>query len=174
MSPETKKHLILGGGLIVAVVLGIIVYKKFQANSQTSQAANDQASQDELAYIESMALDGGGYSDYSSGAAGSSVTIPSAPATQSLADEINSIEQAVGFGAGTASGGTAGTSSSGSSSSGASGATPTAPLRKTSSSNAILDGTFSEPSPEYVLAGGTPDVWEALNEPVGSEGSHLA
>ena len=162
MTPEIKRSLIIGGGLILAVVLGIVVYKKYEANSQTSQAASDQASQDELAYIESMALSGGAYASYGGGA-GSAITIPSAPATQSLADEIAGIEQAFGFApasspsAPSSSSSSTSSSSSSSSSSSPSRPLPTSPLRHT---------------PDYVPVG--TDFQKILEEPVGAEGSYVA
>lgn len=134
LSPETKHALIIGGGLIVAVVVAIVVYKKYQVSSQAGQAASDQATQDELAYIEEQSLEGG--AEFGSvDTSGSSVTLPSAPASQSLAQEIQSIEGAFGLGtsSGTSTGTSTGTSastSSGSSSSGSSPApkTPSAPI----------------------------------------------
>ena len=94
MTAETKKHLLYGGALIVAVVLGIIVYKRYEAGAQSSQAASDQANSDELAYIESLALQ----NPYgSSAASGSSIALPTAPAQSSIADELASLEQAFGL-----------------------------------------------------------------------------
>jgi hypothetical protein len=160
LSPETKHSLIIGGGLILAVVLGIIVYKKYEANSQAGQAASDQASQDELAYIESMALSGGAYGDYSSG--GSSITIPSAPATQSLASEVASLEQAFGLGS-TATPATSGSGNSSSSSSSAPAPakpTPQPPLRQAPATQYVSAGKFS--------------LNDVLDEPVAAEGSYVA
>lgn len=162
MTPETKHALILGGGLIVAVVLGIIVYKKYEASSQADQAASDQASQDTLAYIESMAL-GGAYPAFGGGAGGSSLTLPSPPATQSLADEITQLEQAFGFAA-PASTSPAAPASSGSSSD--SGSTSRPIDRRVVSGS----GSPNEPHPGYVLA----DLHRTLEEPVGAEGSYIA
>jgi hypothetical protein len=161
LSPETKHSLIIGGGLILAVVLGIIVYKKYEANSQAGQAASDQASQDELAYLESMALSGGAYGDYSGG--GSSITIPSAPATQSLASEVASLEQAFGLGstAAPSTPATSGSSSSGSSSSSA----PTKPVPQPPLRQA--------PAAQYVSAGKF-NFNDVLDEPVAAEGSYVA
>lgn len=157
MTQETKHSLIVGGGLILAVVLGIIVYKKYEANSQTSQAASDQASQDELAYIESMSMQGA-YAGYGGGSA---LTIPSPPATQSLADQISSLEQAFGF----APAATSGSSSSGSAAS------------STSSTKPIVSHPVSGGSPagmpqaEHILAGKYNYLEE---EPVAAEGSYVA
>ncbi len=96
MIPETKKYLLLGGGLIAATVIGIVVYKKYEANSQASQAASDQSTQDQLAYIESMALSGGPYAQ-DGGAVSSAITLPSAPAMPSLVDQISQLETAFGL-----------------------------------------------------------------------------
>ena len=102
MTAETKKHLMYGGALIVSVVLGIIVYKRYEAGAQSSQAASDQANSDELAYIESLALQ----NPYgSSAASGSSIVLPTAPAQSSIADELASLEQAFGLAPQTPSGG---------------------------------------------------------------------
>lgn len=153
LSPETKHTLMIGGALILAVVLGIIVYKKFEANSQASQAAtsaaNDQADQDTLAYLESLALGGGDYSSYE-GSGGSSITIPSAPASTSLAQELSSIEQAFGYGTtSTPTAPSSGSSSSGSSSSGSSSGTKSTPVathRITAAAQPL-----EEPVAEYVV-----------------------
>lgn len=156
MTPETKHTLILGGGLIAAVVLGIIVYKKYEANSQAGQAASDQASQDELAYIESLSL-GGAYSAYGMGTGGTSLTIPSAPAGQSLADEITQLEQAFGLASTPAASTPAASSSSTSSTS-----VPSKPINR------------RVPSTDYVLAGSSSDLHQVLEESVGAEGSYVA
>lgn len=155
MTPETKRSLILGGGLILAVVLGIVVYKKYEANSQASQASSDQATQDELAYIESLSLSGGGYSDYGGGA-GSAITIPSPPATQSLAQELAQIEQTFGFGA-------------------APSTTPAAPPSQPVNRNLpVSSGPPNQPHASYALGGPSADLRNILDEPVGSEGSYVA
>ena len=94
MSPETKKHLYLGGGLIAAIVVGIIAYKKIQVNSQASSAAGNQANQDQLAYLESMISN-----PYAQASVGTvdNVGLPAAPATPSITDQLAAIEQAFGL-----------------------------------------------------------------------------
>lgn len=95
MTPETKKYLLLGGGLIAATVIGIVVYKKYEVDSQASKAANDQSTQDQLAYIESMAMSGPYAQD--GGGVSSAVTLPSPPAMPSLVDQLSQIEHAFGL-----------------------------------------------------------------------------
>jgi hypothetical protein len=114
MTEETKKHLIFGGALIVATIAGIILYKKFQVSSQANQAANDQATQDELDYLETMVGAGGAYA--SAGGVSDTITAPTAPALPSIGDELQQLEQAFGFAplsgsSGTSSGTGSGTNS---------------------------------------------------------------
>lgn len=111
MSTETRKHLIYGGGLLVLVVVAIYAYKKIQVNSQASNAASDQASQDELAYLESMSLNDP-YAAYESSTGTSAAPTP--PALPSITDELTQLEQAFGLSsppASTSSSGTASTAS---------------------------------------------------------------
>lgn len=94
MTAQTKHYLIVGGALLAAVVLGIVVYKRYQAGASTSQAASDQSNQDALAFLEANAQN----SPYGSGAlTGTSVSLPAPQQSQSLADEIASIEKLFGF-----------------------------------------------------------------------------
>lgn len=109
MTHETKKYLILGGGLIAAVVLGIIVYKKFQVSSQADQAASNQANQDELEYLAAEDAYGSPYAS-GGGTSTDSITLPSEPSLPSITDELTAIEQA--FGLASPSSGSASTSSS--------------------------------------------------------------
>jgi hypothetical protein len=95
MTAETKHHLIVGGGLIAAVIIGIVFYKRYQAGSSASQAAADQQNADQLAFLESQALTNPYDAGY--GAGGSSITIPAASSGPSLIDQLNQIEQAFGF-----------------------------------------------------------------------------
>lgn len=93
MTAETRKHLIYGGGLILAVVVGVVFYKKYQVNSQASSAANDQAMQDQLDYIESLSLQSP-YSSY--GSSTSAAAAPTPPALPSITDEITQLDQLFG------------------------------------------------------------------------------
>jgi hypothetical protein len=96
MTEQTKKYLIIGGGFVLAIVVGIIVYKKYEAGSTASQAAADQSSQDELAYLEAQSMQNA-YAGFSGGG-GISVASPTSPTGTSLAQEIQAIEQAFGYG----------------------------------------------------------------------------
>ena len=93
MTAETRKHLIYGGGLILAVVVGVVFYKKYQVNSQASSAASDQAMQDQLDYIESLSLQSP-YSSY--GSSTSAAAAPTPPALPSITDEIAQLDQLFG------------------------------------------------------------------------------
>jgi hypothetical protein len=116
MTEQTKHYLIVGGGLVVSVAVAIIVYKKFEVSSQASQAANAQANQDELAELEASAIDDPyGYADAS--AADTGISFPSAGNSQSIAQELQAIEQEFGFDTGTGSAGSPTSSGSPSSSS---------------------------------------------------------
>lgn len=132
MTPETKHHLIVGGALIVAVIVGIVVYKKYEAQSGDAQAAQQQSDDDALAYLEATSFSNP-YDLSGEGGGGGSISLPSAAPTQSLADEINSIEQALGFSAPTSS----------SSSPSSSGSSPSAP----SSTASALPATTRVPTP---------------------------
>lgn len=120
MKEETKKYLIIGGGLIVAVAVGIIVYKKYEAGAGASQAAADQSTQDELAYLEAQSMDNA-YAGFGGGGGGvGSIGIASPPPVSGMtfAQEIASIEQAFGFGPPASSPNSAGAPPSGSAPSG--------------------------------------------------------
>lgn len=117
MTEQTKKYLIVGGGLVLAVIVGIIVYKKYEAGANASQAAADQSTQDELAYLEAQGANnayGGGFS----GVGSIGVASPSSAGGTTLAEEIQSIEQAFGFGTSASSPSAAGAPPSGSAPSG--------------------------------------------------------
>lgn len=174
LSPETKHSLIIGGGLVLAVVLGIIVFKKYEANSQADQAASDQQTQDALDYLESMDLSGG-YGALMGSSGGSSLSIPTAPASQSLAQEISSLESAFGFGSPSSSAGSSPTSGSSGSTAAAPSAPapqPKAPLRQAPASDAVL-GFGGGYNGDPVLARKF-DLWNHLDEPVAPEGSYVA
>jgi hypothetical protein len=148
LSPEAKKHLLIGGGLLAVVVIGIVVYKNFQVSSQASGAASNQATQDQLAYLETMMdnpyATGGGES------VSDTTTAPTAPALPSITDEISQIEQAFGL----APASTASTTSSGSSTT-ASNPTPTAPSGST---------PVAQPAPAAVSAASIQSVLNELPE----------
>lgn len=165
LSPETKHSLIVGGALIAAVVAGIIVFRKYQANSAAAQAQSDQSNADDLAYIESLAL-GGGYAVGGGGGGSSAITIPSAPATQSLADELASIEQAFGFGSTSSS-----TSGGGSSSSSTSHPGTPQPVGPQPVRSRIAP---PPPPPSSDLAAYQPPIYSVIDDPVAAEGSHVA
>lgn len=98
MTPETKHYLFIGGGLILATIIGIIVYKRYEAGASASQAASDQQNADELALLEATATDNP-YASFTSGAAGgSTISLGSAGPQQSLAEQLGSLEQLFGFG----------------------------------------------------------------------------
>lgn len=173
LSPETKHSLIIGGGLVLAVVLGIIVFKKYEANSQADQAASDQQTQDALDYLESMDLSGG-YGALMGSSGGSSLSIPTAPANQSLAQEISALESAFGFGSPSSSTGSSSASPSSASTVAPSAPAPQpkAPLRQAPASDAVL-GFGGGYNGDPVLARKF-DLWNHLDEPVAPEGSYVA
>lgn len=124
MTSQTKHYLIIGGALVVAVVIGIVLYKRYAVSASASQATQDQSNQDALAFLEANAMNspyGGG------GVATGGVSFPSAAPQQSLADEIASIEQAFGFAAPASTSTGASTPSAGSSSSPSVSPSPVAP-----------------------------------------------
>jgi hypothetical protein len=124
MTPQTKHYLIIGGGLVAAVVLGIVVYKYFEAGQSASAAANDQANQDALAYLEAEQLEGSG--TYEDDLGGGGITVSGSPASQQdLAQELQGL---LGdFGIGTTPSSSSGSSGGSSSSSSSSGNQPTGP-----------------------------------------------
>lgn len=119
MKEETKKYLIIGGGLVIAIAVGIIVYKKYEASAGASQAAADQSTQDELAYLEAQSMDNA-YAGFGGGGGVGSIGVASPPSVSGMtfAQEIASIEQAFGFGPPASSPNSAGAPTSGSAPSG--------------------------------------------------------
>lgn len=95
MTQQTKHYLIIGGGLVLAVALAVILYKRYQASSTASQAATDQSNQDALAYLEASSVNSPyGYA----GGGGSTISLAPAGTQQTLAQQVAAIEQAFGFG----------------------------------------------------------------------------
>lgn len=125
MTSQTKHYLIVGGALIVAVVVGIVLYKHYAASAGASQATQDQSNQDALALLEANAMNSP-YQSYGSSAAGG-VSLPSPAPQQSLADQIASLEQAFGFASPVSTPTGASTPSAGSSSSPSVSPSPVAP-----------------------------------------------
>lgn len=178
LSPETKHILMIGGALVLAVVLGIVVYKKYEANSQATQAANDQGTQDELAYLETLMGSGGDYGNYYGDTSGeSAITLPATPASSmSLADELQQIESAFGFG--TMSNG----SSTGSTSSNASSSNAGAAAAQ--NTHNLGSGTTNPSTPRAAAVSGfsggyqgspvISGVYSLDDEPVAKEGSYVA
>jgi hypothetical protein len=124
MSPETKKYLIYGTFIVVAAGVGVFVWKKYQDSSSASSAAEDQSNQDELALLSS-ALESNAYAGSGSGGDFTS-TVATGTTSQTLAQEILALEQALGIPVPTitqtpaspTSGSTGGSGTSGSSGSG--------------------------------------------------------
>lgn len=153
MTDKTKHYLILGGGLVVAVSVAIVVYKKYQANSSASQAAAEQQSNDELAYLEASSLDSPyGYDDSDSG---DSIALPSSDSSDSLAQELESIECL--FGEGTDCGSSSSSSSSGSGSGSGSGSS-------SSGSSGSGSGTTTTSSPSRFVPAGTGGLGRMTDE----------
>lgn len=96
MTSQTKHYLIVGGGLVLAVALAVILYKRYAANSSASQAATDQSNQDALAYLEASSVNSP--YGYAGGGSGSTISLAPAGTQQTLAQEIAGIEQEFGFG----------------------------------------------------------------------------
>lgn len=135
LTEQTKHYLIVGGGLILAVIVAIVVYKKYQVSSQASQAAADQANSDDLAYLEASSMDNAyGDGGLAADTAASSIALPSASSSsESLAQELQQIEELFGYGNSTSSTGSGSTGGSGSGSSGSgssSSPSPTPPTNK--------------------------------------------
>lgn len=124
MTEQTKHYLIIGGGLVVAVAVAIVVYKKYEANSGADQAAADQQNQDALAFLEASSLD----DPYAvGGAGGSTISLAPAGTSESLAQEITDLESAFGLTPPAAPGGSSSSSGSGGSSSGSGSGSAPAP-----------------------------------------------
>ena len=155
----------IGGALVLAVVLGIVVYKKYEANSQATQAVNDQGTQDELAYLETLMGSGGEYGNYYGDTSGeSAITLPATPASSmSLADELQQIESAFGFGTRPSGSGSSSSTSGSSSDAGAAAAQTT---------HNLGSGTTNPSTPRAgVIVSG---VYSLSDEPVAKEGSYVA
>lgn len=124
MTEQTKRYLIIGGGLVLAVALAVILYKRYQANSSASQAASDQSNQDALAYLEASSVSSPyGYA----GGGGSTISLAPAGTQQTLADEIAAIEKEFGFGPSSSPASTPASTSASGSSAGSSAPTPSTP-----------------------------------------------
>jgi len=95
MTESTKNTLIMGGFIVAAVAIGIVLWRRYQANASVAGQAAAQQSADELQYLEASAL----ANAYSTGGyAGPTVASPSAPpSTTSLAQELAGIEAAFGI-----------------------------------------------------------------------------
>jgi hypothetical protein len=102
MEKETKKYLIIGTALVVSIGIGVVLWKKYQASSDTSEAASnaaaDQSNQDELALIESS-LEANAYAG-EAGAQSYSPAVIGTGTPQTLAQEVTALEAALGFGPG--------------------------------------------------------------------------
>lgn len=148
MTPETKKLLIRSGAFIAAIVVAYLLYTRHEANVAASganaQPGNDQTSQDELTLLAELAASGSQYA-VGGGGGGSTISFPSSPTgQQSLADQIASIEQALGFAPTTS--GTGSSVTSGSGGTGTSGGASKTPPLKTSG-----------PPPRQITANLTPN-----------------
>jgi len=91
MSPETKKYLIYGSGIVVVAAVGVFFYKRTQGSAATDQTSTSESELELLA----AALQS---NQYAAGGGGQSYL----PATgqshpPSLADEILALEQALGL-----------------------------------------------------------------------------
>lgn len=96
MEKETKKYLIIGTALVVSIGIGVVLWKKYQTTSTASNAASDQSNQDELALLESS-LEANAYAG-ESGAESYSPAVVGSGTPQTLAEEVTSLENALGFG----------------------------------------------------------------------------
>lgn len=94
ISPEVKKYSIVGGALVLAVIGGIFVYRRYQNNAASATGAADQANQDTLAYEEEQlaAQSSGGYGSYAGSSFAPQTTFSSGSSPQTLAEEISSLE----------------------------------------------------------------------------------
>lgn len=149
MSPETKKLLIHSGAFVAAVAIAYFLYRRYEANAAASaanaQPGSDQASQDELTLLAELGANASQYAV--GGGGGTAFTLPtSATGQQSLADQISSIEQALGFAPTTSGTGSSVTSGSGGTGTGTSGGASKTPPLKTSG-----------PPPRQITANLTPN-----------------
>jgi hypothetical protein len=94
MTQETKDRIITGGFIVLAVVVAIVLWKRYQANVSSSSGADAQNQADELQYLEASAL-ANSYAGYAGGSA--TVTAAPPPSVTSLASEIAGIEAAFGL-----------------------------------------------------------------------------
>ena len=142
MNEETKRHILIGGGLAVAVVLGLYAFKKYQSGAQTSNA---QTQADQLAYLEMMA--GAGTYGYAGGGGGYvAPAVSPSNTTQSLASEVLGIEQAFGFAPTTGTGSSGKSSTTSTVTSGSSGGitqVKTAPLTVAPKLSAVSNYTLA-------------------------------
>lgn len=96
MEKETKRYLIIGTTIVVTVGIGVVLWKKYQTSSSASAAASDQSNQDELSLL-AASLESNAYASATGGGASYSPQMVGIGAPQSLADEVLSLEQALGF-----------------------------------------------------------------------------
>jgi hypothetical protein len=152
MEKETKKYLLIGGALIISVSIGVLLWKKYQSSSSSSQAATDQSNQDELA-LEAAALANNAYAGQAGGAQPFSVATVGGAVPQTLAQEITAIEEALGI-APPATGTTTTTTTP---------ATPTTPAENASPATATAPLTGGGST---VKSSGAPIFETAYQEPV--------
>jgi hypothetical protein len=102
MEKETKKYLIIGTALVVSIGIGVVIWKKYQTSSDSNDAANsaaaNQSNQDELALLESS-LEANAYAGQA-GAQSYSPAVIGTGTPETLAQEVTSLEAALGFGPG--------------------------------------------------------------------------
>lgn len=140
MEQETKRHLIIGVAIVVSVSIGLVIWKKYQTSSTASAAASDQSNQDQLA-LELAALSANAYGGQAGGAQNfSSPAAVGSGVSQSLADEVSAIENALGFGPAAHVPATSTT------------ATPTAPTTPVTTPTPTATNT---PVPSSLIEGGT-------------------
>ena len=96
MEKETKKLLVIGGAIVLAVGIGVILWKKYQSSSVATEAAQTQSSQDELELV-AASLANNAYAGQSGGAQPFTPAVTGGHIPQSLADEILAIEKALGL-----------------------------------------------------------------------------
>lgn len=119
MTPETKKNLTIGASIVLAVTIGVFLYRRYQTNTSQGQSDEAQAEEDELEFLAEQAA--GGEEDYES-AGGTTFSLPtSTTGTDTLGSEITGLLQSLGIS--TPSSTSTGSSSSSSGSGGSSGGT---------------------------------------------------